>query len=55
MSLGTFNTRADGSGLAVLPIPAGVVLAASAITDEPSGGSPQPTTSPFMVAAWKAE
>jgi anti-sigma-K factor RskA len=41
---GTFNTDATGTMTATIDIPAGLLpLAAIAISDEPEGGSPQPT------------
>lgn len=49
VSLGTFNTRADGSALITLPMPEGMRFNVSAVTEEPAGGSPQPTTQPFLV------
>jgi anti-sigma-K factor RskA len=54
VSLGTFNTSAAGEALETMPLPAGLAITASAITDEPAGGSLQPTTTPFLVASWKA-
>ncbi len=42
----------DQSGHAIITgitVPAGQELAAAAVTDEPTGGSPQPTTTPFLV------
>jgi anti-sigma-K factor RskA len=48
----TFNTEPGGHALvAAVLVPAGVELAAAALTDEPDGGSPQPTTTPFLVAS----
>ena len=52
VSLGTFDTDASGRVIATLPIPAGLVIAVTAVTDEPAGGSPQPTTTPFLAATW---
>lgn len=46
----TFNSEASGHALVeAIQVPGGVELAAAAITDEPEGGSPQPTTTPFLV------
>jgi hypothetical protein len=46
----TFNTEPSGHALVQdIEVPAGVELAAAALTDEPEGGSPQPTTTPFLV------
>ena len=55
VSLGTFNTDSSGSALASLAVPAGLRIAVTAVTDEPAGGSPQPTTTPFLAATWKSE
>lgn len=52
-SLGTFNTRGDGRGYVVLPAPADMdAVRASAVTEEPAGGSPAPTSQPFLVGRW---
>lgn len=56
VSLGTFNTDASGQTTVVLEVPAEVDVAdsdVSAVTDEPAGGSPQPTTTPFLVGSWE--
>ena len=55
VSLGTFNTDSSGRALTSVAIPAGLRIAVTAVTDEPSGGSPQPTTTPFLAATWKSE
>lgn len=55
VSLGTFNTDSSGRALASLSVPAGLRIAVTAVTDEPSGGSAQPTTTPFLAATWKGE
>jgi len=55
VSLGTFNTDSSGRALTTLAIPAGLRIAVTAVTDEPSGGSAQPTTTPFLAATWKSE
>ncbi len=55
VSLGTFNTDSSGRALTTLPIPVGLRIAVTAVTDEPSGGSSQPTTTPFLAATWKSE
>ena len=55
VSLGTFNTDATGRALASLTVPAGLRIAVTAVTDEPTGGSAQPTTTPFLAATWKSE
>jgi hypothetical protein len=55
VALGTFNSDADGRALASLALPAGLRIAVTAVTEEPTGGSPQPTTAPFLAATWKSE
>ncbi len=51
----TFNTEASGHGMVEqIRIPEGVELTAAAITEEPEGGSPQPTTTPFLVGSLTA-
>lgn len=52
----TFNSEPSGHALVeAIAVPADVELAAAAITEEPEGGSPQPTTTPFLVATLVAE
>ncbi|MDX2121544.1 MAG: anti-sigma factor [Gemmatimonadota bacterium] len=49
----TFNTEPSGHGLVPeVQVPAGMELAAAAITEEPEGGSPQPTTPVLLVASF---
>jgi anti-sigma-K factor RskA len=55
VSLGTFNTDSSGHALASVSVPAGLRIAVTAVTDEPAGGSVQPTTTPFLAATWKGE
>ena len=55
VSLGTFNTDSSGRALASLAVPAGLRIAVTAVTDEPTGGSRQPTTTPFLAATWKSD
>lgn len=54
VSLGTFTTGADGTALVTLEPAFDADFELSAITDEPAGGSPQPTTQPFLVGAWRS-
>ena len=49
VSLGTFNTLATGEGRHVSQVPSGLTISVGAVTEEPAGGSPQPTTAPFLV------
>jgi anti-sigma-K factor RskA len=52
----TFNSEPSGHALVeAIAVPADVELAAAAITEEPAGGSPQPTTTPFLVGTLVAE
>ncbi len=56
VSLGTFNTGTDGEATVLLTVPPGVNVQdsnLSAVTDEPAGGSLQPTTTPFLVGPWE--
>jgi anti-sigma-K factor RskA len=56
VSMGTFDTSADGSATLVLPVTAAVaslgVVQATALTEEPAGGSAGPTETPRLVGAW---
>lgn len=54
VSLGTFDTGPTGDALVTLPADLADDYDVSAITEEPAGGSPQPTTTPFLVGAWNA-
>lgn len=54
VSLGTFDTSPTGDALVTLPADLADDYDVSAITEEPEGGSPQPTTTPFLVGAWSA-
>jgi anti-sigma-K factor RskA len=54
VSLGTFNTTADGVGRLAVKLPEGTRIAIGAVTEEPAGGSPQPTTQPFLVGQLRA-
>jgi len=48
----TFNSEESGHAMVQnITLPSGLGLAAAAITDEPEGGSPQPTTTPILVGA----
>lgn len=49
VSLGTFDTAADGTVALALPVDSDLEFAIGAITEEPAGGSPQPTSTPFLV------
>ena len=49
VSLGIFNTSASGRLTAALDVPPGLRFEVSAVTEEPAGGSPQPTQQPFLI------
>lgn len=49
VSIGTFNTSPDGRLVAELRLPADLKFELTAVTEEPAGGSPQPTMQPFLV------
>ena len=53
VSLGTFNTAPSGRAVVTLRMPAGFKPNLSAVTEEPAGGSPQPTQQPFLVGSWQ--
>jgi anti-sigma-K factor RskA len=52
VSVGVFNTAPTGRAVVTLQMPAGVRPQVSAVTQEPAGGSPQPTQQPFLVGSW---
>lgn len=52
VSLGTFQTDANGTVVVQRAAPVGVTFDIGAITEEPTGGSAQPTTAPFLVGSW---
>ena len=52
VSVGVFNSSPTGRALITLQMPAGVKPEVSAVTEEPEGGSPQPTQQPFLVGTW---
>jgi len=49
VSLGIFNTAPDGSLRAVMNVPPDLAFQVTAVTEEPAGGSPQPTQQPFLI------
>lgn len=57
ISLGTFDTDAAGSTVALLSqgadVPDAATLQLAALTLEPDGGSPQPTENPRFVGDWR--
>ncbi len=54
VSLGTFQTDAAGTAVVRRSAPAGADFQIGAVTEEPAGGSPQPTSAPFLVGEWSA-
>jgi anti-sigma-K factor RskA len=57
MSMGTFNTDASGRATVVVPVNAELSQLTSidlcGITQEPQGGSMQPTETPRLVGSWR--
>ena len=49
VSLGVFNTAADGRLTAAMEVPPGLTFELTAVTEEPAGGSPAPTQQPFLT------
>lgn len=52
VSLGTFQTSADGRAVLQRAAPPGAAFDLGAVTEEPAGGSPQPTSTPFLLGSW---
>ena len=52
MSLGTFQTGPDGTAVFRRQAPEGLDFQLGAVSEEPAGGSPQPTTTPILVGSW---
>jgi anti-sigma-K factor RskA len=55
VSLGTFNTNQQGQAVTALSLPSAPQFELTAVTEEPAGGSPQPTTTPFLVGTFRAQ
>jgi anti-sigma-K factor RskA len=57
MSMGTFNTDAFGRARVLLPVDQQIAALGfvdnCGLTQEPSGGSPQPTETPRLLGAWR--
>jgi anti-sigma-K factor RskA len=49
VSLGVFDTRPDGRLTAAMAVPPDLLFQITAVTEEPAGGSPQPTQTPFLI------
>lgn len=54
VSVGTFDVDASGAVTVVMQMPVGIEPEISAVTEEPAGGSPGPTSTPFVVGEWRA-
>jgi anti-sigma-K factor RskA len=56
MSMGTFNTDPTGRATIILPVGQEIatlgVVDDCGLTEEPAGGSPQPTETPRLMGAW---
>lgn len=57
VSMGTFNTNPDGVATVILPVGTTIeslgVIDLCALTEEPDGGSPQPTETPRLAGSWR--
>ena len=49
VSFGTFQTEPDGTAIFRNPVPEGIEYELGAVTEEPAGGSLQPTSDPFLI------
>ena len=54
VSLGTFGSAGEGREVVRFQLPPGLNLAIGAVTEEPAGGSPQPTSTPFLAGTVRA-
>ena len=55
VSLGIFNTAPDGRLTAAMVVPPDLKFEVTAVTEEPAGGSPQPTQQPFLTGKVAAD
>jgi len=55
VSLGIFNTAPDGRLTAAMVVPPNLSFEVTAVTEEPAGGSPQPTQQPFLTGKVAAD
>ncbi len=57
LSMGTFNTDARGRAVVMLPADSAITRLGTidlcGLTEEPAGGSPQPTEQPRLVGTWR--
>jgi len=49
VSLGVFNPGPTGRLTTAMSVPADFIFQVTAVTEEPAGGSPQPTQTPFLI------
>lgn len=54
VSLGVFESGANNAALQALELLSDAEFDVAAVTEEPDGGSPLPTTTPFLVGPWTA-
>lgn len=52
VGLGLFNTSEAGAAVVSLQVASDARFVVSAVTEEPEGGSPQPTSTPFLIGSW---
>jgi hypothetical protein len=52
LSLGTFDTDEHGRATVVLRVDPALSFDVTAVTEEPAGGSPLPTTMPLLMGEW---
>lgn len=55
VGLGTFNSAADGRAVVTFTVNEGAAFTVSAVTEEPQGGSPAPTSTPILVGHWSLD
>lgn len=57
LSMGTFNTNAAGRATLTVPVDSAITqlgfIDFCGLTEEPAGGSPQPTETPRLLGAWR--
>ncbi len=51
VSLGTFDTQPGGQATVTLAVDPTLEFSVGAVTEEPAGGSPQPTSAPFLIGS----
>lgn len=57
LSMGTFNTNAAGRATLIVPVDSAITalgfIELCGLTEEPAGGSPQPTETPRLLGSWR--